>query len=428
MEMKYRELSMQSLEHPDLLYNNPDIPLPAGSPYPERGDIRDFYIHRPWEGSLYAQDKMEFEGLIVNAGLRWDFVFHDPWLIESSQEQVARSQPGALLADRGTYKLSPRLGISHPITENFNYGHFYQAPSFQYFYRSATASITSASTVGNPNLEHEKTVQYELGVNTQVTRSWVVDIAGYYRDIYNLVSTVPERFGPITIDRYYNLDYGRVRGVEITLEKSYSKYWSMSINYDFSYAFGKASSETAGIVARLSNVPVDTDERPLDWDETHKITGWVTLQAPARDHPRWFGLYWPSDWLLTLQWEYGSGKPYTPSTYTTGISSNLIPDNSARMPWTETTDLRFEKYFRWDKLRLTLGVDINNLFNKRNIRTVYEETGLAYDSTHPLNPEDEDIDPNDPKTKNWSFGTLYDHNPRFYSSPRNVIFRLGLSF
>ncbi len=61
MEMKYRELTMQYLEHPDLLYNNPDIPLPPGSPYPERGDIRDFYVHRPWEGSIYAQDKMPKE-------------------------------------------------------------------------------------------------------------------------------------------------------------------------------------------------------------------------------------------------------------------------------------------------------------------------------------------------------------------------------
>ena len=432
MELKYRELTMQSLEHPDQLYNNPDVPLPPGSPYPDRGDIRDFYNHRPWEGAIYVQDKMEFEGLIVNAGFRWDFVFHDPWLIEESREQVARQQPGALLADRGTYKVSPRLGISHPITETsklyFNYGHFYQAPDFQYFYRSATASITSASVVGNPNLEHEKTVQYELGVNTQVAKDWVVDIAGYYRDIYNLISTVPERFGPITIDRYYNLDYGRVRGVEVTLEKQYSSYWSMSWNYDFSYAFGKASSETAGIVARLSNVPVNTDEHPLNWDETHKITSWVTVQIPHKDHPRWFGLWWPDDWLLTLQWEYGSGKPYTPSTYVTGLSSNLIAENSSRQPWTETTDLRFEKYFRMKDLKLTLGVDVNNLFNKRNLRGVYEETGNAYDSTHPLNPEDEDIDPNDPKTKNWSFGTEYDHNPRNYQPPRNVIFRIGLSF
>jgi outer membrane receptor protein involved in Fe transport len=432
VELKYREMTMQSIEHPDLLYENPDVPLPLGSPYPDRGDLRDFYNHRPWEGSIYVQDKMEFEGLIVNAGLRWDFVFHDPWLIESAEEQVAAGQPGALLADKGTYKLSPRLGISHPITETsklyFNYGHFYQAPDFQYFYQSATASITASSVVGNPNLEHEKTVQYELGVNTEIAKDWVIDIAGYYRDIYNLISTVPERFGPITIDRYYNLDYGRVRGVELTLEKTYSKYWSMSWNYDFSYAFGKASSETAGIVARLSNVPVNTDEHPLDWDETHKITGWVTLQVPPNDHPRWFGLYWPSDWLLTLQWEYGSGRPYTPSHYLTGISSNLIAANSYRMPWTETTDMRFEKYFRWDKLRLTLGCDINNLFNKRNVRGIYTETGTAYDSTHPENPEDRDIDPNDPKTKNWSFGTEYDHNPRNYSAPRNIIFRIGLSF
>ena len=56
------------------------------------------------------------------------------------------------------------------------------------------------------------------------------------------------------------------------------------------------------------------------------------------------------------------------------------------------------------------------------------ETGTAYDSTNPLNPEDRDIDPNDPKTKNWSFGTLFDHNPRNYGPPRNIIFRVALSF
>jgi outer membrane receptor protein involved in Fe transport len=432
LELKYRELTMQSIEHPDQLYNNPDVPLPVGSPYPDRGDLRDFYNHRPWEGSIYAQDKMEFEGLIVNAGLRWDFVFHDPWLIQQSEEQVATGQPGALLAKRGTYKLSPRLGISHPITQTsklyFNYGHFYQAPDFQYFYRSATASITAASVVGNPNLEHEKTVQYELGVNTQVTRDWTVDIAGYYRDIYNLISTVPERYGPITIDRYYNLDYGRVRGVEITLEKNYSQYWSMSVNYDFSYAFGKASSETAGIVARLSNVPVNTDEYPLDWDETHKITAWATLQVPyaasAKDHPRWFGLRWPADWLATIQWEFGSGRPYTPSHYLTGTPSNLIATNSYRMPWTETTSIKVEKYFTWkdaqkknDRLKLTLGVDVNNLFDKHNINAVYAETGNAYDSTSPNNPADRGPE-----------GTLSDHNPRNYGPGRNIVFRIGLSF
>jgi outer membrane receptor protein involved in Fe transport len=436
LEMKYRDLTMQQLEDPDLLYNNPDVPLPAGSPFPDRGDIRDFYDHRPWEGSMYVQDKMEFEGLIVNAGLRWDFVFHDPWLIEQSQQQVDAQQPGALLARRGTYKISPRLGISHPISETsklyFNYGHFYQAPDFQYFYRSATASITSASVVGNPNLEYEKTVQYELGVNTQVTNDWVIDLAGYYRDIYNLISTVPERFGPITIDRYFNLDYGRVRGVEITLEKQYSKYWSMSWNYDFSYAFGKASSASAGIVARLDNVPVNTDEHPLDWDETHKISSWITFQVPPardpHDRPRWFGIWWPTDWLLTLQWQFGSGRPYTPSTYSTGLSSNLIPSNSARMPWTETTDLRFEKYFRvkygkdakdQDRaMRITLGMDINNLFNKHNVLAVYGATGNAYDSTHPDDPADTD----------GTLGSAYDHNPRNYGPPRQILFRVGMSF
>ena len=41
---------------------------------------------------------------------------------------------------RSTYALSPRLGLSFPITDrgviHFSYGHFFQIPDFQYLYSS----------------------------------------------------------------------------------------------------------------------------------------------------------------------------------------------------------------------------------------------------------------------------------------------------
>lgn len=430
IEMKYRDLQMQSLERPDLPYTG-EAQLPEGSAWPDRGGVRDFYKYRPWEGAVYVQDKMEFEGLILNAGIRYDFIIHDQEMVEEFRERMERDEPGAIYAQRGTWRLSPRLGISHPITETsklyFNYGHFYQAPSFSYFYKSATANLTINSAIGNPNLEYEKTIQYELGVSTQITEALVFDISGYYKDQYDLISTSDERWKNLTLDRFANLDYGRMRGFELSIEKRPSDHWAMTFNYDFSYAYGKASDQKANQDARLKNIPYNYDEHPLAWDETHKINAYLTILYDKGDYPRLFGITMPDDWMATLQWEFGSGLPYTPSIYTTGIdNANLILPNSARYPWRERTTFKFEKYYsvslfgRAEKQenRLFFGFTVNNVFNRRNVQSLYAETGSPTQPTHPLNPT---YNPNN------NFGE-YNANPRNFEPGRNVLFRVGLSF
>lgn len=425
VEMKSRNLRMQSIAQPDLPYTG-EAALPAGSPWPDRGGIRDFYKYRPYEGAVYAQDKMEFEGLIVNAGIRLDFIIHDQKAVDEFRDRLLRDEPGAILAQRGTYRLSPRLGISHPITEKsklyFNYGHFYQAPSFQYFYKSATANFDANSTIGNPNLEYEKTIQYELGVNTQISEFVVIDISGYYKDQYDLISTSDERWKNLTLDRYVNLDYGRMRGFELSIEKRPAHHYALTFNYDFSYAYGKASDQHANQQARLKNVPYNYDEHPLGWDETHKINAYLTVNYEKNDHPRLLGLVLPDDWMMTGQWEFGSGLPYSPSKYTTGIeNANLILPNSARLPWRERTTLKFEKYYTFNVKKGTkflFGFTVNNLFNKRNVQSVYGETGSPTKAVHPLNPL---YNPNDNR-KN------FDANPRNFEPGRQVLFRVGMTF
>jgi outer membrane receptor protein involved in Fe transport len=431
MELKNRDMQMQSITGPDKPYNNPDVPLPPGSPWPDRGDTRDFYHFRPWEGSFYFQDKMEFEGLIVNAGMRSDFIIHDPSLVDASAQAVSEGQPGATLAKRGTYQIAPRLGISHPITDRsklyFNYGHFYQAPQYQYFFRSNTGNIIPGSFVGNPNLKMEKTVQYAMGVQTQVTEDLSFNVEGYYKDIYGLISTLPEYIvSGYTLDRYVNLDYGRVRGFEVSVDNNFSRNFTISLKWDFSYAFGKASSALAAQQFRLNNVPVNKDEHPLGWDETHKINVYATLIYQRGQHPNLFGLKLPDNWLMTLEWRYGSGEPYTPTRYTTGLPDNQIPENSARYPWHELTNLKFEKYFTVrGNTNLVAGIQVNNLFDTKNVRTLYAETGNSYDSTSPLHLESAN---SEQYPGPYNVGTDYDHNPRNYDAPRQVIFSLGLTF
>ncbi len=424
IELRFRDLQMQSIQEADQPYNNPDVPLPEDAPFYGRGAVRDFYDHQPVEGALYFQDKMEFEGLIVRAGIRSDFIIQDDDFLQDLQTQVDKGQPGALLADRGRYVIAPRLGISHPITLKaklyFNYGHYYQSPSFEYFYRSATANIAPNTLIGNPNLEYEKTVSYEVGVNTEFTEDWVVDVAGYYRDVYNQIGTVEQREGPITLNRYFNLGYGRARGFEFSLEKKLSNRWAIKGNYDFSYAFGKESAASEGLLQRQNNRVENRDEHPLGWDQTHKVSGYLTITAREKDRPHWFGVTWPSNWLATIEYSYASGQPYTPSSYTVGKPANLILENSARYPHQTTTDFKFDKFWQVAKsLKLTTGVEIYNVFNRRNVRTLFAETGNSHDSSHEKN-----IDARD----DGNLGKDADHNPRNYYPPRQIILHMALNF
>jgi len=426
-ELMYRDMEMQSIEEPQIPYDGL-IKLPEGSPYPDRGNFRDFYHRKPWEGALYFRDKMEFEGLNVLMGLRYDFLIHEDSFVSETRENANAGNPGAIEADPSTSRFSPRLGISHPITDQaklyFNYGHFYQAPSYQYYYREATGARANSIIVGNPNLKYEKTVEYQFGVEARFTEiGTTVNVQGYYRDIFDQVTSTSVEVAPgYTIDMFTNGDYGRARGVNLSVEKA-AAHSSFSFNYELSFAYGKASAAREAAEARVAGVPVNREEHPLDWDQTHSINTYWSLYYDDNEHPTLFGITLPDDWLLSISNTFGSGAPYTPSRYTKGVDNDAKIDiNSERMPWTEDTDLKFEKYFRLGankRHQFVTGFEIRNLFNKRNQRSIYSATGTTYLAMHPSNPDYVIFYPNK---------TMYDANPRMYGEGRNVLLRLGYKF
>ena len=100
-------------------------------------------------GALYFQDRITFEGMTVNLGMRYDYWFpgkyvedaiNDPntVIITDEAREKFQEETFSLFGYKGKGRFSPRFGISHPVTDNdvlyFYYGHFSQLPTFQYVY------------------------------------------------------------------------------------------------------------------------------------------------------------------------------------------------------------------------------------------------------------------------------------------------------
>ncbi|NOY88042.1 MAG: TonB-dependent receptor plug domain-containing protein, partial [FCB group bacterium] len=94
------DLMYQEIQKPYLTYNG----RPDGGPYPDRGAFRDMFAYKPWSGTVYFRDKLEYGSMIASLGLRWDFFIQDKYALVD----VARNDDlgsGIILGDRE--KFSP---------------------------------------------------------------------------------------------------------------------------------------------------------------------------------------------------------------------------------------------------------------------------------------------------------------------------------
>ena len=109
----------------------------------------DAYKANTMFGALYFQDRITFEGMTVNLGMRYDYWIPGKYvedaiydlntvIITDAAREKFHNETFNLLGYRAKGRFSPRFGISHPVTDNdvlyFYYGHFSQLPTFQYVY------------------------------------------------------------------------------------------------------------------------------------------------------------------------------------------------------------------------------------------------------------------------------------------------------
>ncbi len=346
----------------------------------------DFYDVSPLGAAIFVQDRMDFEDLVVRIGVRLDYL--DP-------KTYKRANPGDI-EDTSTvralvkYKISPRLGISFPVTTRtkfrFSYGHFFQTPAYHFLYDniSSAAYARGNQIIGNVDLRAQQTIAYELGLEQQIGDVVIVDATAYYKDVFDLMGV---RYQPAVPMGYYpivNEEYGNIKGLEVGLQKLESGYWRARLSYALSIARGTASYAYEWYYERyrygIDPVTGEEMEPPrrdyaLDFDERHNAK--LSL-----------GCEFPNDFTFipfrlfngSVLFNYGSGLPYSPREVGRLNAGRLtVERNSARMPARFTCDLNAAKYFQFGRLKLGFTCVVANLFDAQVVQWVYGHTGRPDD-------------------------------------------------
>ena len=394
------------------------------SPYGEK------YKQSPLYAMAFVQDKLEFRDFIINAGLRWDYLNSEVeyWPdVMDTDEPMVKSEPQS--------QISPRLGVSHPISDHsvirFNYGYFFQVPNYIYMYTNLDGNLNSGlPLVGNPALKAEKTIAYELGLNHMVNEDIRLDVTVYFKDIKNLIATTEIGVvGGSPVTQFVNEDYGSVKGIDITVEKIARGFLSGSLVYSYMQAMGNSSSAYDGYynyIANTTDTVKPVQEYPLDFDQRHTATVTMDYRVPRDWRGKFMGVTIPGDWGLNTIAHYGSGLPYT-LTDINGVRYGSI--NEGRMPSTFSIDMRFNKniHIRNSGNYFTFFIEVENLLDHRNVVNVYTNTGRADDDGR-IYTDTSDPDGDGPLTAEDvnRYYHLLSNDPQNYSSPRQV--RLGFEF
>ncbi|HTX18910.1 MAG TPA: TonB-dependent receptor [Bacteroidota bacterium] len=412
----------------------------------------DIYNVSPASGDLYAQDNLTLNGMILNFGLRFDYWFpgkyvddavnnpNIPLASDAIRQQYIQSTFN-FFGHRWKGRLSPRLGISHPVSDNqtlfFSYGHFSKLPQPTYVYSKLTSSSAQSTeqTIGNPNLNPETTVAYELGLRNQITEDDVLTVTAYYKDIFDYITArsvqaTSVRFSSGTYTTYINSDYARNRGIELEYSKRIHENFHATLSGSYSIATGKSSAANQALYNLVTaGVETTIKETYMPWDRP--VQGSLTLnyKVPKNEPLFDFAPGVLDNYSVFVRFFYESGMRYTPllpagfdntgrALYVTDYN-NI--DGSVGQNWFYI-NLNIDKDIDLGGARMTLSLEVENVLNDKNTQIVNAVTGRAFEYG-------DNTTGNDPRYPQLQ-GTIspYPYNPARYLTPRTAKVGVGIQF
>lgn len=409
--------------------------------------------------AAYVQDKFEWEGLVLNAGLRLDYFNANTDRLRDPTTPLAFGTPNRLddedfIDTKAEVRLSPRLGVGFPISDrssfHFSYGKFFQRPDLENLYmsRDLLARMLEESPyfllLANPNLAPEKTTAYEVGYTQQFGDYTRLDLTAFHKDIEDLtVAATQNAFvegSQTSFGTFRNADYGSVRGFEVGIKMLRNHGVQLDGSYTLQYAKGTGSwpQTQYNIVWQNQNSPRYAN--PLDYDQRHKFTGSVDIRSGPKEGPK-MGDFYPLERAgVNFTVSAGSGNPYTLVLLWNEISQAAgAPDprtsiNANYGPWTYRVDMKANRTLRVGRTDLDLYLWVLNLFDRDNVISVYESTGRP-NTTAWLNTEEGQKyvqDNANPTEMSGLTGEelylLKELNPLNYDTPRQVRFGVRMNF
>jgi len=346
-----------------------------------------YYTSTPMRASVYIQDKLEFEGMIANVGLRMDyytpnenpFDLSDPFntpLEASYYQQMGTFDSLRVNKKTGKVKFSPRVGISHPISERskiyFNYGHFYQIPDKSYYFNVAPEGSGHLNLIPNLLLDWPKTIQYEVGYEHNIANQFLLHLGAYYKDVSNEVVELDIRSGQlgtgtVQATTWSNNQYRDIRGIELRFEKNQGRYFTSYANFEYSVW----STGRTGLFGIYQDQQLMQEQRNR-YDQQRSFPA-PSLQLNVEFHT-------PSNFGPNFLGGYPLGAWRTSAIYGWSDGGMALYDADAPLSdrhWMEftdwsNTDLMIQKVIKMKSAKLTLYSQITNLFNQKRLYNVQD--------------------------------------------------------
>jgi outer membrane receptor protein involved in Fe transport len=362
---------------------------------------REFRFRRkPWVLGGYLQDQISMKGMVATLGLRFDYYDSggDVWptgdlfspaafstyeardqalrdrldsgesVIWTRWNTVNDTTGGRLLVKTKNYfTVSPRIGVSFPVTERskfyFNYGHFRATPPYaQMFLYTMNFRDVGLRSIGNPNLEPPRTIQYELGVAYNLSDQYLINLSTYYKDVTGQHGniTYQNSDGTVAYTGRLNNEYEDIIGFEVNVTKEYGRFLTGWLTYRYMIQkYGNTGRETLSDNLswnELYGLYQSEEERPVT---RPVVTGNITLHSPNYWGPKLFDYHILGDMMISLlgRWERGETFTWNPA----GLRN--LTDN-VRWPDYYKFDLKAAKRIGlFYGIKANLYVDIINVFN-----------------------------------------------------------------
>ena len=438
------------------------------------GQSADIWRVKPRKGAFYTTHRIRYNGLIATLGARvetWaageyvdNLVADSAFTIPATLRDAYMDETTSAFGLRWKGRILPKLSVSFPVRENqvlfFSYGHSMRQAHPTYLYANLDPFYQDRSffsDLGNPNLNPEVDVAYELGLRNQITQNDALSVTAFWRDKYDFITvaraTITDPTGRETTRALrVNGDFARVRGIEASYIKRIGSWFQGQLNASYSRATGLSSTNNDALQDLIQTGNVDnTFETPLAWDRPLDIKGSLTLSHDA-DRP-WLGIPGINRVKLFVQSTFRSGQRYTPVEFV-GNERNPFTGERDWRPIYETVndpalrysesgepwwwfDLRAERRFAVAGSDLLFTLEVENLFNQKNSVIINPVTGRAYpevdadtdfttlrgNTDYDVTGSVRDLRYEDPDTSG-----LPPLNPARYLAPRHIVFGLSYKF
>lgn len=255
--------------------------------------------------------------------------------------------------------VDPRLSVRHRPSSELSFsasvGQYSQAPEPTEYFK----------TYGNNALKTYHALQTALGMEWRTP--WAVELQAsvYFHALRDLVY-LPEN-AKIPIEQYL---LGEVN-LEDYIARPQNGAIGRSYGFEVLFTLPRMGALEGFLAYSFNNsvlkAPDDKVWSRFDYEQPHTLNAVLQLELPRR-------------WMVGAHFRLSSGSPYTPAANRiqnldtggySGLDDPARGNNWARLPPFQTLDVRVEREWRFTQWRLAASLEIQNIYNHRNVELVY---------------------------------------------------------